>query len=64
MSEISEAALKEVQEAFKLYEGMVNASDLERSVKQAYTSHPRRFIRWLSGERIDMFERRLPSTSD
>ena len=47
MPKISEAALREVQEAFKRYEEEVAKSQLQLSTKTTYLQHPKRFIRWM-----------------
>ena len=47
MPKISEAALREVQEAFKRYEEEVAKSQLRWSTKSTYLQHPERFIRWM-----------------
>ena len=47
MPKISEAALREVREAFKRYEEEVTKSSLRLSTKSTYLQHPERFIRWM-----------------
>ena len=49
MPKISESALREVKEAFALYEEAVERSALKRTTKGTYLQHPERFIRWLEG---------------
>ena len=58
MPEISDSALREVQEAFEFfYRKLVDISDLSLDSKDSYKNHANRFVRWLAGERIDVFER-------
>ena len=58
MPKISEAALREVREAFKRYEEEVTKSSLRLSTKSTYLQHPERFIRWME----DKYE--LPGTDE
>ena len=50
MPQISEAALREVKDAFKRYEEEVEKSSLKRLTKGTYLQHPERFIRWMEGK--------------
>ena len=50
MPKISAAALREVKDAFRLYEEAVERSALKRTTKGTYLQHPERFIRWLEGK--------------
>ena len=49
MPKISAAALREIKDAFKLYEEAIERSTLKRTTKGTYLQHPERFIRWLEG---------------
>ena len=50
MAEISEAALKEVQEAFELYKGLLRETKLAPSTLNTYIPHAKRFVDWLAGK--------------
>ena len=50
MAEISEAALKEIQEAFELYKGLLRETKLAPSTLNTYIPHAERFVDWLAGK--------------
>ena len=47
MPRITDDALRQVQDALRQYEAEVRASDLTDITKHTYTTHARRFVRWL-----------------
>jgi hypothetical protein len=49
-TKISTEALREVEDALKVYVDEVIEADLTDSTKDTYTAHPMRFVRWLRGD--------------
>lgn len=48
--QISEAALKEVAEAYDRYQNIVREAPLSPTTKSTYLLHSRNFLKWLDGD--------------
>jgi len=47
---VTEATLKEVREALRRYERLVNSTDMTESTKKTYLLHSTNFVRWLADD--------------